>query len=193
VKSILSFIILFLIFGFVGLVFLLGFWLSPQNKLIKSEAIVVISGGETVARTNEGIKVFNEGFAPYLIFSGAARDSDISNAAAMKKIAIASGIPHEKIILEEKSKDTYENALFVKDILESRNIKNIILVTSPYHQRRASITFSHVLGDSYNIINHSAVDSTWRKSGWWKNPGSVELTLQELYRIVYIKLTGQFS
>jgi len=173
--------------------FFVGFWLSPQDELEQSEAIVVISGGETLARTKEGIRIFNEGYASYLIFSGAAKDGEISNAAAMKKIALANQISFDKILLEEKSKNTYENAVFVKKILERKNIKKIILVTSPYHQQRASITFRSVLGQDYKIINHSALDSTWRRSRWWQSFNSIELTLQELYKIIYIKVTGKFS
>ncbi|HBG81856.1 TPA: hypothetical protein DDW69_03365 [candidate division CPR2 bacterium] len=177
----------------IGMFFSLGFWLSPQDDLLKSDAIIVISGGETEARTKEGIKLLNENLGGYIIFSGAAEDKGISNAAAMKKIALEQNVPKDKILMEEESKTTYENAKNVKEILEEKSIKKIILVTSPYHQKRAYLTFRSVLGDSYQILNHSAIDSTWRRSKWWQNPGSVELTLREGYRLLYIKLSGSYE
>jgi uncharacterized SAM-binding protein YcdF (DUF218 family) len=50
----------------------------------------------------------------------------------------------------------------------------IILVTSPYHQRRASIEFGRIFGDNVDIANHPtpsdhAWPPTWylTSAGWW--------------------------
>lgn len=192
-RGILKFIIFFLPIALIGLILYLGFWLSPQDNLEKAEAVIVVSGGETAARTKEGINIYKNGYADYLIFSGAAEAGDVSNALAMKRIALKSGVSESKIIIEEDSKNTFENALKVKIILEEKGFKKIILVTSPYHQKRAYITFDFVLGPDYQIINRSAIDSMWRKSKWWQRVDSFELTLQELYKIVYIKVAGKYE
>ena len=192
-KYLILFIFLILPLSLTGLIFYCGFWLSPQDNLTKADAIVVISGGETEARTREGIRLFKKEMAPYLIFSGAAEDEKVSNALVMKRLALKQDVPESAILLDEKSENTYENAKYVKDILDAKKVKRIILITSPYHQRRAKITFEAVLKSDYVIINHSAVDSTWRKSLWWRNAGSLELTLQEIYRILYIRVTGNYA
>ena len=38
----------------------------------KADAIVVVSGGDTNARTDEAIKLYKEGWAPLIVVSGAA-------------------------------------------------------------------------------------------------------------------------
>ncbi|KKQ93727.1 MAG: hypothetical protein UT66_C0035G0003 [candidate division CPR2 bacterium GW2011_GWC1_39_9] len=192
-KFILLSLILLVPMSIAGLVLILGFWLSPQDQLQKADAIVVVSGGETKARTNEGIKLFKDGLSDYLIFSGAAEKGPISNASVMKSMAVEAGIDSSKIMIDETSENTYQNAKNVKTIIDNNNIKEFILVTSPYHQKRARVTFDNVFGSKYTIINHSAVDSTWRKSRWWQSPASIELTLQEAYRIIYIELTGKYE
>jgi len=176
-----------------GVIFIygFGFYLAPQDKLEKADAIVAISGGETQARTKEAVNLYQNGWAPKIIFSGAAEEGP-SNALAMKRIALSLGMIEEDIVLEEKAASTYENALFTKPILENLGAKKIILVTSPYHQRRAYLSFKKTMPET-EIINHSAKDSTWRKKGWWQNPKSLWLTSQESLRIIYLHITKNYK
>lgn len=177
--------------GLLGLLFIgLPYYLAPQDKLVKADAIVAISGGETTSRTLGAIKLYDEGYAPTIIFSGAAQDpKSVSNAAAMRKIALETGVPVSSILLEEDSVDTYENAQNVARIVKQNNISSIILVTSPYHQRRASIEFKRALGGNVKIINHSTSDENWRRSAWWKNNYSLNLTLSELQKVIFLYIS----
>jgi uncharacterized SAM-binding protein YcdF (DUF218 family) len=59
----------------------------------------------------------------------------------MTEILEVMGVPEEVIITEEASRDTHENALYSKTILEARGITRILLVTSAYHMRRAEAVF----------------------------------------------------
>lgn len=165
-----------------------GFYLSPQDKLAQADAIVVISGGETDLRVKEGVKLFKADWAPLIIMSGAARDAGESNAEAMKRLAVNLGVATDKILVEKEARNTIDNAKFTRDLLADNHIQSIILVTSPYHQRRALLTFSHYLENSVKIINHSAADSAWRKNGWWNNPWARDITLSELQKIMYLSV-----
>ncbi len=168
----------------------LPYYLAPQSKLAKADAIVAVSGGETMSRTLGAVKLYDEGYAPIIIFSGAASDpTSVSNAAAMKAIAVREGVPASAILVEEDSADTYENAQNTARIITNQNIKSIILVTSPYHQRRASIEFRRALGKDFKIINHSTSDENWRRSAWWKNTYSLNLTLSEFQKIIFLHLS----
>lgn len=171
-----------------GIIIGTGFYLSPQNELAKTDAIVVISGGETDLRVKEGVKLFQEEWAPLIIMSGAARDAGESNAEAMKRLAVKLGVSINKVLVEKEARNTIDNARFTHDLITSNHIQSIILVTSPYHQRRAALTFSRYLEDSVRIINHSAADSAWRKNGWWNNSWARKITLSELQKIMYLSV-----
>lgn len=160
----------------------IGWYLSPQDTLKKSDAIVVVSGGDNNKRIEKGVQLYKEGWAPVLMFSGAAAEGDVSNALAMKRIAIKKGVSAKDILIEEDSKTTVENAQFSAKILTDREYKSIILVTSPYHQRRTFQLFQKEL-PSVEILNQSAVDETWRKKGWWENGIGRLLTIGELGKI----------
>ena len=77
-------IILLVLLAIGGTLFGIGYYLSPQSPLQKADAIVAISGGETQERALMAIELYQQGWAPVIIFSGAAADtSGPSNAAAM--------------------------------------------------------------------------------------------------------------
>ena len=173
--------------GFIGMLSV-GFFLSPQDVLKPADAIVVISGGETTERVREGVQLYQAGWAPTIVMSGAARDEGVSNAVAMKQIAIELGVPDQQIIIEEQSQTTLENARFIQSLLEQHTIRSIILVTSPYHQRRAYMSFRYFLGTDFIIMNHSAADSIWRKNGWWRTGWGQHLTWSELQKVLYLPI-----
>ena len=152
-----------------------------------TDAIVAISGGDTPARAEEAIKLYKEGWAPVLVFSGAAFDtSGPSNAAAMRAQAVAAGVPATAILIEESSVDTAQNASNTVRLLTSA--RRIILVTSPYHQHRASLEFEHIFGENVEIVNHPTPnDRTWpptwylTANGWW-------LALSEVVKTLVVSL-----
>ncbi len=177
----------------MGLGVWLSYYLSPQGRLEKVGAIVVISGGQTTTRAQHGIELYQQGYAPTIIFSGAAMDDGPSNARQMREQALKNGVPRSAIKVDEQAQNTYENAINTKKIIEQNNIKSIILVTSPYHQRRAELTFKHILGADLAIIDSSSYDSRWSKAGWWSNLFGWRITLSEAFKILYIKISGSYQ
>lgn len=163
---------------------------TPNNNDLNSQchtsdAIVAISGGDTKARTAEAIMLYKNGWAPKLIFSGAAQDkSGPSNAAAMKKQAITEGIPEEDILLEENAVNTEENAANTQALVRNNNLHSIIVVTSAYHQRRAGLEFQKRAGSDVTVVNHPvAHDRQWQAS-WYLTPSGLWLAASELVKVV---------
>ena len=140
-----------------------------------SDAIIALSGGDTAARTDEAIKLYQQGWAPRLIFSGAAQDkTGVSNAEAMKQRAERAGVPSNAVIIDETSNNTQENAKNTRQYITPYQLKRIIVVTSAYHQRRASLEFQKQFGAKIQVINHPVMnDKQWQPywyltfSGWW--------------------------
>lgn len=178
------------IFLVIAVPLAISVYLSPQDELNKSDAIVVISGGDTDARTAEGVKLYEQKWAPKLVFSGAAAEGTVSNALAMKRIAVSRGIKASDILIEEASKTTKENATLTTNLIKGSGFKSIILVTSPYHQRRAYEEFKKALGKDFPIINHSAKDETWRKQNWWENANARLITFGEIMKNAYSLFSG---
>ena len=166
----------------------LGWFLAPSDTLEKSDAIVVVSGGDTQKRTEAGIRLYEDGWAPTLVMAGAAADGGTSNAAVMRRQAIAAGVPATDILVEEKSTTTAENAALLKPILEQAGVKRMIVVTSPYHARRVKLNFEQAFGKDYTVLIRPAFDTKWAKSSWWRSPDTVALSINEFGKTLYTVL-----
>jgi len=178
--------------GYLSLI-ILGEYLTPSDNLAKADTIVVFSGGP--GRAEWGIKLYRDEWAPRILFVGAAQDpSSPSNAATMRAQALAAGVPETAIFTEDKSTNTLENAQFSKKVLDGIGAKKIILVTSPYHQRRAYETLKFVYGEpGIEIVNSPSGYSDWNAKAWWEKPSSSDVTISEVLKILWSKVTGEFS
>ena len=78
---------------------------------------------------------------PKLIVSGGqGADELTSEAAAMANYLIEQGVPEEDILIENRSRTTFENLTFSKAILEKEGLeKDVLVVTNSFHALRASV------------------------------------------------------
>lgn len=164
---------------------------SAEKGCEVADVIVAVSGGDTTARTVEAIKLYQAGWAPRLVFSGAAYDKNSpSNAAVMRGIALASGVPDEAISIDEYGRTTKQNAEETANLLESEGISSMILVTSSYHQRRTSLEFQKRF-EAVDIRNHPVSQDNQWSMWWWMTPLGWYLALGEVARIIlfYVGVT----
>lgn len=161
-----------------------GHTLAIEDPLEKSDAIVAISG-DTGARANTAIALWKQGYAPLIVFSGAAIDPDsVSSAEIMRREALRQGVPESATIIEPASETTEENAAEVARLVVQRKMRSVILVTSPYHQRRASLLFSRAFGPTGVVVrNYPARDTEWDPNFWWRHDPLRTRTLIELAKL----------
>lgn len=121
----------------------------------QADAIVVFAGGvgesgkagggyqERVKRASD---LYHDGLAPHVIFSSGYVYA-FQEAEIMKALAEANGIPDSAIVLEERAANTYQNVVYSRDILRTRGWRRVLLVSSPYHMRRAMLTWHRAAPD----------------------------------------------
>lgn len=155
------------------------------------DAIVVVSGGDTTARTKKAIELYKNGWAQKIIFSGAAKDKNhSSNAVIMQTLAIEQGVPTSDILIDELAETTAANAKNVSDIFLAENIKSAILVTSGYHQRRVWLEFNRYAPNVRLLNCPLTSDKDWSIYFWWMNPRGWWLAIGEMVKIVQFFMTG---
>jgi uncharacterized SAM-binding protein YcdF (DUF218 family) len=77
-----------------------------------------------------------------IIASGGKVFADTGTEAVIaKRILLGLGIPENKILIEDKSLNTTQNALFTREIVEKQHFAKPILVTSAFHMPRAVKNF----------------------------------------------------
>ncbi|GGB46971.1 YdcF family protein [Fictibacillus barbaricus] len=95
-----------------------------------------------IERLNAGLKIAERYPNSKIIVSGGVPKQGVTEAGAMSEWLISKGIAKERIILEDKSTDTVENGLFSTAKLEDAGLKDVTLVTSASHMRRALTVFN---------------------------------------------------
>lgn len=75
--------------------------------------------------------------------SGSLLHSYPPESVFIKNMLIKNGIPNEAIIVETASRNTYENAIFSKKILDSLKVNTpSLLITSALHMKRSEAVFT---------------------------------------------------
>ncbi len=117
------------------------------HRLSAADALLVLcSHDRRVAEY--GARLFLEGWAPLLIFSGGLgsitrRLWQEPEADQFAAIARGMGVPAGSILVENASTNTGENILFTRELLSARQFdpRMFILVQKPYMERRSFATF----------------------------------------------------
>jgi uncharacterized SAM-binding protein YcdF (DUF218 family) len=92
-----------------------------------------------LVRLIEGIHLYRQIPGSKLILSGGNDEYEPStNAELMKRMALSLGVKKEDILLEDRSKNTYEEVKIIKDMVGK---EKIILVTSAAHMPRSMALF----------------------------------------------------
>jgi uncharacterized SAM-binding protein YcdF (DUF218 family) len=95
-------------------------------------------------RLTESVILYKKKKVKKILFTGGSGilfSDEVSEAKQAEKFLLSMGVPSEDIILESKSRNTVENALFTKEILQDRKISKSILVTSAFHMKRSYAIF----------------------------------------------------
>jgi uncharacterized SAM-binding protein YcdF (DUF218 family) len=92
----------------------------------------------TAARLQRRLKI------PILLSGGRVYSTSASSARLSQRFLEDLGISENQIIVEDQSRDTYENALFSQKICQQYGFKAPLLVTSGYHLKRALLCFEKV-------------------------------------------------
>ena len=128
-------------------------WIAEPLRLeaepTEADAVVVFAGGVGESgkagggfqeRVTQAIDLYRAGRAQHLVFSSGYVFT-LREAEVMKAVAVDNGIPPDAIVLEERAANTHQNVEFTRRILDERGWTRILLVSSPYHMRRAVLTW----------------------------------------------------
>lgn len=131
----------------------------PPETFPKVEAIVVLGGGtESSGSPRSGVelngagdrllqaaRLYREGAAPTVLLSGGnitwLGNRPSTPAEEMEEILLFLGVPQEALVLQTKSQNTYEDAVYSAEILRAKGIEEVILVTSAAHMPRSVALF----------------------------------------------------
>lgn len=184
-----GFLLLFLI------LVLMGNYLVASDPLKKVDAIVVLSGAES-DRIPEAARLYSEGYSDTIILTdtglsktptpGTEETSIDPNGIKAGELA-EMGVPISNIILPgDIVSSTAGEAKAVLETMQKQDMESAMIVTDPYHTRRAKIIFDSVFQDTGIKLRMHPVDGHWfRPFTWWLHPQGWKYTLLEYFKLVY--------
>ena len=161
-----------------GLVFYTSFvWVVAEPLRVtdpprRADSIVVFAGGVGESGTAGGgyqervrhaVDLYQAGYAPGMIFSSGFAFA-FQEAEVMRDLATDLGVPADAIVLERRASSTLDNVVFVGDILRGQSARSVLLVSSPYHMRRALLTW-HKQSPDIDVIAAPVPESQYYSHG----------------------------
>lgn len=165
-------------------------YLSEENALEPADLIFVF-GSKTPVRIEKAIDLYKAKLSDKIMISGGnpfyqKDEQRISEAERYRELAVDSGIPAEHIIVETKSITIPDNVRSSLNLLDEKGVSfsSIILVNSPYVQRRGWVHFKKYLPDSVKVIrvNSTTIDK-YQKNNWFRNTDGIGVILNEFVKM----------
>ena len=123
----------------------------PGYSCPRGDVIILLGGGirhglptgNTLARIVAAARLYQIIHVPVIISGGPVFEWQKPEAPVDARYLEWEGVPAGKIILEEKSRDTLQNAEYSARICKRYHFKRPVIVTSAYHMKRALLCFEH--------------------------------------------------
>lgn len=94
-------------------------------------------GGASALRAYRAFQIWRKSPGQIVLSGGSVHGEEWNTASVMATYLGKLGVPKDYMIIEQESRNTFENAQLSSRILKAREIESACLVTSAYHMPRA--------------------------------------------------------
>jgi uncharacterized SAM-binding protein YcdF (DUF218 family) len=192
-------LIMFLVCLFVTTLFFAVYWLKGDEKPVKSDAIIVLAG--TPTRSFYAADLYRQGYAQQVFISRPMRDQSLKMLDKIgvsfprqeevdKEVLLKKGVHEQNIhFFGQSSLSTIQEAEAANKLFRGDSCK-IIIVTSPYHVRRATIIFK----DTMQNCQFKVLGTTYESfpEEWWTDQDAARNVLLETSKIIFYLFGGRF-
>lgn len=177
-------------------------WLRNEDQAEQADAIVVLAGPPE--RALHAADLYKAGLATRILVSIPVRESSLKvldklgipaprAEATTALILTRSGVPEARIgFFGKGSTSTYDEAKALSALAEGTRL-TLLVVTSPYHVRRAAMILKDVAGKNMEKITVVGTPYEDFPVRWWSSQDSARNVLLELAKIVFYRFGGKFE
>jgi uncharacterized SAM-binding protein YcdF (DUF218 family) len=174
----------------------IGDYLIIEDDLTNADVVHVIAGEDY--RTDYAVQLYQQGYAKRIFFTGGWCDiHDYYHGRHGLERALSQGVSEQAIAYDDKPvKSTYDEALRMKAYIEQSQapVQSVIVVSDPFHMRRARWTYRRVLGNDIKILMAPVpFELTPLRARWWEEVQSQAYVKDEYQKLVYYVARYQFS
>jgi uncharacterized SAM-binding protein YcdF (DUF218 family) len=175
--------------------------LIVDSDLPRADVLVVLGGSANyIERAEAAAEIFKAGRVKKIILTNDGQQSGWSNAEQRNPLFVErastelqrQGISNDRIeILENVVSSTHDEAILLRTTAANRGWHSLLVLTSPYHSRRALWTFRREFEGSgvwvglTSVRNGMQTPSPWF---WWLSPGGWRMVAGEYVKFIYYQI-----
>jgi len=151
--------------------------------------IILIPGSDCPELAVRAAEFYKVGLAPIILISGGHNPiipDYASESEFLMSVVLSKGICRDAVILENKARNTFENAVLSWKIIEQRALKpkRCILVCKAYHSRRALLTYQARFPANIEFYISTVEDyKKINKQNWFLKDRGIETVMSEVVKI----------
>jgi uncharacterized SAM-binding protein YcdF (DUF218 family) len=169
----------------------MGEWLVTSDTPTPADLIVVLGGEFWGPRVVEAADLAVRGYAPQVLISGpdySLNGLTLPEGDWATKFLVEKGYPRSLFsTFAHHAASTIDEAKVLAPELKRMKVKRVLIVTSDYHSRRASLVFHAMLPFS-EVRVIGTPDDYFQPETWWKAD-----TSRRLVRSEWIKIMGTIA
>jgi uncharacterized SAM-binding protein YcdF (DUF218 family) len=169
---------IFLLFAAVVILFMRMPSLLIVDDMPQKSDLIVVLGGGTSSRFRKGLALHDAGFSNQFLLVDSSRSDWMS--IQQETCGICQEI---KIAFLEGSRDTFTDAELTSKYCRTYSVKSILVVTDPYHSRRAALIFKACFAGSQvavRVISSGYFGGLLRPDQkWWQDNATLKIIWTE--------------
>ena len=148
-----------LLFAYVAFTFLQVWLASRRDGAKPAQAIVVLGAAQyngrpssiLKARLDHAYDLYAKGLAPVMVVTGGKQPGDVYTEAASSAAYLeGKGVPEAAILREVDGRNSWESLAAASQFLKDRNIRDVLLVSDPFHAYRITAIASELGLDGHS-------------------------------------------
>jgi uncharacterized SAM-binding protein YcdF (DUF218 family) len=176
-------------------------FLIVRAEPARADVLVVLSGASMYdERVRHGIALLQEGRARAMVLTNDGlrgrwsrrRQANLTSVERAKDAILDAGVPERQlIVLKSRVNSTFDEATAVRSFAGSAGITSVLVVTSPYHSRRALWVFRRVLepeGVRVGIDSPLPGEQSPRPGTWWLSRVGWHSVALEYVKLAYYRI-----
>lgn len=165
-------------------------FLAVAHEPTLADAVIVLGGDSDGSRLRRGVELIDAGWAPRLILVGGSKPGWLGVA---RHYCPDCRLAEREVAWLEGSIDTRTDAQLSLAHCRENGLRQVLVVTSPYHSRRSQFVFNDIYAGSGIkpvVLSSGGYGRLVAADGsWWRDRPTLETVWLEFGKILYWELT----
>jgi len=150
------------------------------DELKPADAIIALGGDPLCWRERQAAELYHRGMGRQIVVSGIPFAWGGNTGEAKRRYLVCRGVPESDVVVLKEARNTRAEAAMLTELMQARGWHSAIVVTAPFHSRRALFTIERSAPQlKFYSAPLPAEPRVWEAERWWTRRSDVTPTLRE--------------